>query len=153
MGPLLFILYINDLLRLLSNNSFAYTDDISIVVDHINLECAKRNMQLFLNKVTMWCHVNGLIMYALKTKIMHIHQPHIKKVLINIKIHSHEYLHRIRDPNLKNVLDTNEIELELVDNFNYLGVLIDSNFKLSLQIGKLMIIVFIFCHFFCNKST
>ena len=41
LGPLLFIIYINDLLFLLNKTSFAYADDISIVIDHVNLDIAK----------------------------------------------------------------------------------------------------------------
>ena len=90
---------------------------------------------------------------------MHIRQPKIKKVPILVKIHSIDYLHQTHDQQIINITDPNEIELELVDNFNYLGIIIDSNFKWTLHIDKLRTKLRQVNHrlfhlsFFCNKST
>ena len=60
---------------------------------------------------------------------MYIRTPQTKKVPISLKLKSYDYLHITHDNDTLNIQDPNEIELELVDSFNHLGLIIYSNFK------------------------
>ena len=75
---------------------------------------------------------NGLIVNA-KSKIMHIRQPQIKKESIRIIMHSHEFLHKTQI-DINGTYDHNVAILELVDRFNYLGLIIDSYFQWTLHL-------------------
>ena len=58
-----------------------------------------------------------------------------------------------------NIQDPKEVELELVDNFIYLGLIIDSNFKWTLHIDKFRTKLhqanhrLYYLSFYCSKST
>ena len=68
LGPLLFIIYINNLIKQLpSQNVFASTDDTAIVCAHENLNEAIRSLQENLDFLSKWCHDNGIILNASKT--------------------------------------------------------------------------------------
>ena len=127
LGPILFIIYINDLLNILDKSTvFAYADDISIIIDHVNLDSARDKMQNEIHKVVRWCHDNGLVLNAKKSKVMHIRQPHLRKTEISLKINSHNFLHEHVSDNYNDPLATN---IEVIDEYKYLGVIIDYNFK------------------------
>lgn len=61
LGPILYIIYANDMIRCLNNNAvFAYADDTAIVVNDKNINYATQLMQKQLDVATKWCHDNGL---------------------------------------------------------------------------------------------
>ena len=73
LGPILYLLYANDLLNSLkSSEYFAYADDNAILVTHSNIKSAVNIMQSEFNIVVKWCPDNGLVLNAQKSKIMHI---------------------------------------------------------------------------------
>lgn len=126
LGPVLYLIYANDMLNILHNSTvFAYADDTAIVVSKNNIIEASETMQNELNIVTRWCHDNGLIINATKTKLMHIKAPHLVNHEINLIFHNNQCLHNSKPHtvNMCNVL------IEKVKTFKYLGVYVDDNFK------------------------
>ena len=62
--------------HLSKSTTFAYADDTAIVVANKNINIAIQTMQNQFDTATKWCHDNGLIINASKTKLMHIKQTH-----------------------------------------------------------------------------
>ena len=78
LGPILYLIYANEMINALQGTTtFAYADDTTIVVSDRNIEHATDRMQKQINIATKWCHDNGLIINATKTKVMHIRPPHL----------------------------------------------------------------------------
>ncbi|KAM7352639.1 uncharacterized protein ACRADG_006262 [Cochliomyia hominivorax] len=137
LGPILYIIYANDLLKTLENSkNFAYADDTAIVVAETNLTTAIDQMQNQLNIATKWCHDNGLIINANKTKVMHIKPPHLSNSQVTLVYHNTNCLHyQIKNSNL---CDGNcNTNIEIVNIYKYLGVYVDSSFKWKFQIDDL----------------
>lgn len=129
LGPILYVLYANEMLRNLQNSTtFAYADDTAIIVSHKNINIATKTMQHQLNNATKWCHDNGLIINATKTKLMHIKARHLLDSPIKLIFHNTECLHQqTLNTNASN--ETCNTVIELVQSYKYLGVYVDSNFK------------------------
>ena len=73
LGPLLFLLFINDLPLLLHDTvSFVdlYADDTTLYEQHSDLKTLQRNLQKSLNLLHDWCRKNGMVLNTLKTKVM-----------------------------------------------------------------------------------
>ena len=85
LGPILYIIYANDMIKSLrESTTFAYADDTAVVVSDKNICNATETMQNQLDIATKWCHDNGLIINATKTKIMHIKPPHFNYTPIKL---------------------------------------------------------------------
>ena len=126
LGPILYLLYANDLLNSLKNSKyFAYADDTAILVTHSNIKSAVNIMQSEFNIVVKWCHDNGLVLNAQKSNIMHIRSIKTPKSEILIKFHDYSCLHG--SPNLENMDNCNTF-IELCRSIKYLGVIVDDNF-------------------------
>lgn len=135
LGPILYIIYANEMINLLKNsNAFAYADDTAIVVSHKCINTATHLMQNELNIISRWCHDNGLIINAAKTKLMHIKPRHFTHTNINIIFHSTDCLHNTTN-NCYNACST---IIEQVDTYKYLGVHLDHNFKWKPHIENVM---------------
>ncbi|XP_046812429.1 putative uncharacterized protein DDB_G0282133 [Lucilia cuprina] len=133
LGPILYIMYANDMINTLQGNTtYAYADDTAIVVSNENINDAMKIMQSQLNIATRWCHDNGLIINAQKTKIMHIKPRHFIDTDIKIKFHDMNCLH-----NINNINDTCTTYIELVTTYKYLGVYVDNNFKWNTHVDYL----------------
>ena len=71
LGPLLFLLYINDLCGILTNSKpYLYADDTVMVSNASNLLMAHSQLQNDLNNVANWCKGNKLSINIKKTKGM-----------------------------------------------------------------------------------
>ena len=71
LGPLLYIIYANDIQDIITKSKFAYyTDDTVILSGHKNLEKAFSNVQKDLNNLLTWCTRNRIHINATKTKYM-----------------------------------------------------------------------------------
>lgn len=126
LGPILHIIYANELITILKNSTtFAYADDTAILVSHENIKEAAEIMQNELNTMTKWCHDNGLIINATKTKIIHFRPRHIPRTHITPIFHNTQCLHRISN----NTIDSCTTKIELVETYKYLGVYLDEFFK------------------------
>ena len=118
MGPLLFLIYINDIKVLNTQVHFKfYADDTVLYVSDKNLNTAYTILQNEFQNFSTWCATNKLTINTKKTKSMLFTTSHqtIRASLPNLT--------------LKNS------KIEHVGNFSYLGVKLDShlNFNLHLQ--------------------
>ena len=121
LGPLLFIIYVNDITT--SSNIFKfimYADDTTLFT---TINCFENNehpnqyINNELSKISEWLIVNKLSLNASKTKFMVFNIPQ-KKVVI---------------PRLK-LADT---EIESVDQFNFLGITLDKHLNWNAHTNKL----------------
>ena len=72
LGPLLFLLYINDLQDILNDsNVYLYADDTVVFSSNEDLKLAHLNVQQELTNVQLWCQQNQLtIKYTKKMNIL-----------------------------------------------------------------------------------
>ena len=137
LGPTLFLIYTNSLNSIIADPNtqiFSYADDVAIVVSHESLDVAESIMQNNFNLITQWSHDMRLTINTSKTKVLHIHSPHYPSRPISIISHSQRCIHT----NLKFSLPcTCTDKLEMVTQFKYLGVTVDSRFKFDIHINNL----------------
>ena len=69
LGPLLFILYINDICNTSSNITFClFADDTSLIYTDKNVDLAIQNLNIELRKISTWLLANKLCINVLKSK-------------------------------------------------------------------------------------
>ena len=115
LGPLLFLIYINDL-PLVSNvfNMLMYADDATLYCN-IDQCVNKYIINEELHKLTEWLGINKLALNISKTKYMIFHTSNRKITYPNLKI--------------------NNINIERVTQFNFLGVMFNSHMDWSRHIN------------------
>ena len=88
LGPLLFLIYINDLPQSSSNLAFyLFADDTNIYYEADNLILLQRTVNKELIKVKMWLDINKLSLNIDKTNFIILKSPqHSSSEIINIKI-------------------------------------------------------------------
>ena len=115
LGPLLFIIYINDFTRASSIFDFiCYADDTTLFSTLNNLVNAQNiNPDIIINKelakINEWLEINKLSLNVTKTKFMVFHTQH---------------KHRAIKPPVPKINNTN---IEKVEQFKFLGLTLDSN--------------------------
>ena len=121
--PLLFIIYINDIAKC-SNllHTIIYADDTTLMGNISTFELRNgrtldENINFELLKLTDWLKVNKLSLNANKTKLMIFHMPQRK----------------LNPP----IIKIDEIQLEPISNFNFLGIIINENINWSKHINKI----------------
>ena len=109
LGPLIFILYVNDMFDSVnqSGNIYMYADDTLIVTQSNNIEDVSNQITVGLGKVSTWCEANKLSMNYKKTKCMvikHKKNQDVPTVCVKNKqigiVHSYEYLGILIDEHL-----------------------------------------------------
>ena len=115
LGPLLFILYINDFSRA-SDLFFSilFADDISVFIEGQSYTGVIETMNKELKKIVNWLNSNKLTLNIKKTHYMIFHRSRIKKKL-KITLHN------------QTIFETNSLK--------FLGVIIDNNLKWHAHIG------------------
>ena len=111
LGPILFLLFINDLPLSLQNVDL-YADDTTLYSITSDKSTLETNLQNALNSVHIWCLENGMTINTDKTKLMLIASQQKRNSLI--------------DSDLK--ITFNDLELKNSDNEKILGVHVDQNF-------------------------
>ena len=88
LGPLLFLIYINDLPRSSSKLTFyLFPDDTNIYYESNNLDMLQSTVNKELNKMKMWLDVNKLSLNIDKTNFIIIKSPqHFIAEAVSIKI-------------------------------------------------------------------
>ena len=118
LGPLLFILYINDFIYSTHKFDFLmYADDTTLFstydkfesIDDKNIETIENNIKKELSPIVTWLNCNKLL--TTKTKMTIFHTPHREVTYPRIKI--------------------NNSSVEVVDEFKFLGIFIDKHLKWS----------------------
>ena len=87
LGPLLFLLYVNDVDDLgLGCRIKLYADDTLLYIHGNNTEIMERQMQQHLNQFILWCTKNKLCINASKTKVMFFSTKKKHKMTFDINI-------------------------------------------------------------------
>ena len=118
LGPLFFLIYINDLQGVLGNNLFhLYADDTVIYCMNDNIDLAEKELQSVLENFSKWCAINALTINTNKTKTM--------------LFGSRNKIKNCKKPKLF----INDELLQCVPTYKYLGVSLDQtlNFKYHLE--------------------
>lgn len=122
LGPLLFVIYINDLVLANKNlNSIMYADDttLSTILNPIkNSELSSLKINNALQDVSHWLKANKLSLNVKKTKFMIFHHPNKQYVSPILKI--------------------NDTIIERVKSFNFLGLTIDENLTWKAHLNKVV---------------
>ena len=125
LGPQLFIIYINDIIKFSTIfHTIIYADDTTLVGKFrdfkiCNGHSLSENINYEITKLTDWLNVNRLSLNTKKTKLMIFHTPQKKFDMPTIKI--------------------NNTELEPQTHFNYLGITINKHTKWDGHVKKIAI--------------
>ena len=109
LGPLLFLLYVNDVVKCIKDCKLKlYADDTVIYIAHRDFEIAKTMLQNDLDCYLTWCQQNKLSVNTTKTKLMVFAASKRKLNTLNLNLHldnerlmvapSYKYLGVILDP-------------------------------------------------------
>ena len=125
LGPLLFIIYVNDIVSILENSShFLYADDLAIVVSGKSVDILVTLLQDDLNRIQLWCDNNMLTVNTKKTQVLWCYPLRYPPDLSNCDIFLCDNL------------------LKRVKEFNYLGVIIDHDLQFKAQCKKVRSMAF-----------
>ena len=117
LGPLLFILYINDLPNISDTfKSVLFADDTTLIFSNTSILELKNNIQFNINKLYDWLNVNKLSLNISKTNVL----------LFNI---------RNKNININMDLNINNIKVKQVSEIKFLGVIIDCKLNWKLQLN------------------
>ena len=123
LGPLLFLIYMNDLNKCSSSfKTIMYADDTTLVgklsnFDNKNGNDSNTNINIELVLLNDWLKLNKLSLNEKKTKFMMF------------------YSQQREVPNIK--LTMNNIDLEPITDFNFLGIIINKHVKWNNHINKI----------------
>lgn len=84
LGPLLFLVYINDLPRAVNYPTVLFADDTTIVVESDNLSNYEEKINKALSETVNWLRSNNLNLNTEKTKFIHFHTKQSKDLELNI---------------------------------------------------------------------
>ena len=122
LGPLLFLIYINDLSNIIKNSKISmYADDTVIYISHSNLNIAITLIQSDLNALYEWCNRNKLTINCKKTKFC------LFGMRSNIK----------RSKMLDIQLSLNANILERVCSYKYLGLILDEHLNYNKHVKEM----------------
>ena len=121
LGPLFFLIYVNDMLPALHDTCKVklYADDTVLYHSGITADQISGELQHNLDKFSSWCSKNKLTINTKKTKLM--------------VFGTRERVKRAK----KTLLYINNDRLQIVPSFKYLGVLLDSTLTYNLHIKSL----------------
>ena len=113
LGPLLFLVFINDLPLFLQSSSVVdlYADDTTFYDFQNDINQLKNNLQSSLESLHKWCKQNGMVLSADKTKVMLITSKQKRNCLQN--------------PTL--ALHYNDINIKMTTCDKILGIQVDEN--------------------------
>lgn len=119
LGPLLFLLYINELPLLTRHTSVLFADDVTVLVinEGVPVPQYEKEISLTLKCITDWLHTINLSVNLVKTKIMQFHAHQAKPPDVNIRYRS--------------------INIENVKTIKFLGLHIDSHLNWKYQIESI----------------
>ena len=119
LGPLLFLLYINDLPNISKKlDFFLFADDTNIYFEANTFSELEKKMNKELKKLYTWLIVNRLALNISKTNFIVFHPKNKEKTRITIRI--------------------NKYTIQEKDEIKYLGVILDASLSWKQQIDKLI---------------
>ena len=108
LGPLLFLLYINDIYKSSKQLSFhLFADDTAIYYSHDNIHSLQKNINIELTKVALWLNANKLSLNVSKSCFILFHPPQKKLPKISLAI--------------------NDLPIPEKTSVKYLGVILDQH--------------------------
>ena len=118
LGPLIFIIYVNDLFYQINDkkNIIMYADDTLLMSKSSDLEESVSECQCLLDKIVTWCAKNKLTMNIKKTKCMYINAPGCTP---------------------STVLSVNNKPLDVVKSFEYLGMHVDDKLQMNKHVESI----------------
>ena len=125
-GPLLFLIYINDISKVLKNCKVSlYADDTVIYKTHDNVNVAIELLQCHLNHLSSWCTRNKLTINSKKNKYC------IYGMRSNVK----------KSKSIHTVLSLDNNILDIVCSYKYLGCILDDHLTYDKHIAEFCKIV------------
>ena len=125
-GPLLFLLYINDISNSLKKCKVSlYADDTVLYYSSNNLDLAIQTVQKDLLELSNWCSINKLTINCKKTKYCIYGMRSIVKKSKNVDI----------------LLSLNNVILDRVCSYKYLGFILDDQLNLNKHVSEMVNIV------------
>jgi hypothetical protein len=121
LGPLLFLIYINDLYKASNLMTIMFADDTNLFLTSNDLTTLFRNMNTELIKISDWFKSNKLSINIEKTKWM-LFYPNSKKKLI---------------PSITPLIFVDNIEIKRTKITKFLGIYIDENLKWKHHVNNL----------------
>ena len=116
LGPLLFLLFINDLPSIIKySNILLYADDVKIFFS-IKQQTDQELLQNDLNSLYKWCNFNLMVLNLKKCKIMRFTR--------NMPVDANYFL--------------GDYQLQLVDTFSDLGILLDAELNFGLHVTSII---------------
>lgn len=113
-GPLLFLIYINDMLRSAPSLTFThFADDTCVSCRGPDIDTLQESMSLGLGQVSTWLDANKLALNINKSACM---------------------VYTNRDIPANIVISCKDNRIQMTDNYKFLGVFIDSKLKFSIHI-------------------
>ena len=124
LGPLLFLIYINDIHNSSAKLSFyLFADDTSLLYADTNLKSLEKTVNSELLKVSDWLNANKLTLNAKKSNYV-IFRPYQRKLNYSVNIEMIDNCTQI------------PTTLQCEDHVKYLGVLLDSNLSWKFHINN-----------------
>ena len=123
LGPLLFLIYINDLHKCLKHSkAYHFADDTNILNSHHSLETLAKKMNYDLKKLSQWLKANKLSLNVKKTELMIFHS-NTKTIDQSVKFkldgrrlnpsNTVKYLGVLLDPHLQWIKQLNHVRMKL----------------------------------------
>ena len=122
LGPLLFIIYINDIINCTTLSAVLFADDAAFIGYHETIKHLKRIMSSQTKNICEWLVTNRLTINAKKTKYMILHRKRDPKFLKKVK---------------KFRININNYCIKQVSEFKYHGVLLDNKLNWHKHIENL----------------
>ena len=118
LGPLIYIIYVNDVLGLFENdnNLYLYADDMLIMANHRNVEIMMTELQKRLDIICLWCKQNKLTINEGKTKYMIVSNANVVPI---------------------RTISIDSKELGRVTQYEYLGMIIQEKLSMDAQIESM----------------
>ena len=120
LGPLLFIIYTNDIVHVSKYfDSILYADDTSLINTSLNINC-EEDVRIINNELNLfiWLSINKLSLNITKTKYMIFKSKN--------------------KPNINCSININNIPIERVNNFCFLGIVINEYLTWTDHINKIV---------------
>ena len=121
LGPLFYIIYANDLMKIIKNCKIAmYADDTVLYISDMNYDRAVSKIQEDLDSVSQWCVANSIMANTDKTKTMTFGGP--------------KTLGELPPTNIK----FGNVPLQAVTSYKYLGITLDCQVNYNLHVSKII---------------
>ena len=137
LGPILFLIYINDLPSCSKLFSLLFADDTTLADSDIDLNVLIERTNLEFQKVTQYFRINKLSLHSKKTKFLLISNGRVQHLDINLFINNNS-------PNCQNQKEELIHKMERIDitsetpAMRFLGVFFDPNLNFKVHVEKII---------------